>query len=202
MQLKLYKRSTLVLLTIIIFIISGMIILYFSRELWASHKEMVILPMIFVMMLASFAFVWYDTNADRKMIEKMVRRKQIALANITNGGFYRIVRNARLKKAVLWKLDITLYDQQMNEITTSFIDKLVPSQTSIPHGHVYVTYDSDKPERIFIIPNAMISLHPDLKDIIDRYESNGNLKIRYLNAYYNDGIVLKTYQQSMKEEHS
>ena len=200
MQLKLYKRNTFLLFLIIFLLAVTGVILYFNREAWINHKEMVFVTLIFIMMFVSWFFTWYEANADKRIIEKMVMNKQIALARITNGGFNRIIRNARLQKNVLWQLDIDLYDNDMNLIKTSFIEKLVPSQTSIPQGFVYVTYDPTQPEKIFVVPNAMISMYPDLKEIVDKYENNKNLNINYLNAYYNNGIVLKTFKQSIKEE--
>lgn len=200
MQLKLYKRNTFLLFLIIFLLAVTGVILYLNREAWINHKEMVFVPLIFIMMFVSWFFTWYEANADKRIIEKMVMNKQIALARITNGGFNRIIRNARLQKNVLWQLDIDLYDNDMNLIKTSFIEKLVPSQTSIPQGFVYVTYDPTQPEKIFVVPNAMISMYPDLKEIVDKYENNKNLNINYLNAYYNNGIVLKTFKQSIKEE--
>ena len=200
MQLKLYKRNTFLLFLIIFLLAVTGVILYLNREAWINHKEMVFVPLIFIMMFVSWFFTWYEANADKRIIEKMVMNKQIALARITNGGFNRIIRNARLQKNVLWQLDIDLYDNDMNLIKTSFIEKLVPSQTSIPQGFVYVTYDPKQPEKIFVVPNAMISMYPDLKEIVDKYENNKNLNINYLNAYYNNGIVLKTFKQSIKEE--
>ena len=200
MQLKLYKRSTLILLAGILFIVGASVVLYMNRELWADHREMVYLPAIIIVFIFSAFIVWYDTNVDKRIIEKMTANGKIALARINGGTFVRFIRNARMQQQVLWQLDLTVYDQDMNEIKTTAIEKFSSHQTSIPEGNVYVTWDPAKPDHVFVIPNILLSAYPALKDIVEKYEKNKKIKISYLNSYYDKGMILRTFRDTIKME--
>ncbi|MBR0385915.1 MAG: hypothetical protein IJI05_05140 [Erysipelotrichaceae bacterium] len=173
-------------------------LLYLNRDVWANHKELVFIPSIFLVFFFSWFVVWYDTNADRRIIEKMTGNGDIALAEIKSGSFVRFVRNDRMQQQVLWQLEITIYDQDMNSFDTTMIEKFATSQTSIPQGHVYVTYDPAKPDCLFIIPNVLLSAYPQLQETVVKYESNKKIKLSYLNAFYNKGMILMTFRQTIK----
>ena len=82
-------------------------------------------------------------------------------------------------------------------IDTTIIEKFSTHQTSIPSGHVYVTYQEDKPEDSLIIPNVIIGSIPEYKPLVDEYEKK--IKPKYLNAYINKGLILQTYKDSIKQ---
>lgn len=200
MQLKLYRRSTLLLAAIITFIIACSVILYSCRELWAGHKELVFVPAIILVFVLSAFYVWYDTNCDRRIIQKMADEGHIALAQIHEGTFYRIIRNARMQNQVLWKLKATVYDHDHQPHEVEFIDRFAPSQTSIPEGTVYVTYDPAQPEVLFIVPNVLLSAYPELQETVEGYEKDRKLPISYLNVYYDKGLIIKTFRETIKNQ--
>ena len=120
------------------------------------------------------------------------------LGKIKDGTFVRFGRDARLKNHVYWKLDAEIYDNDMNKHDATIIEKFSTHQTSIPKGHVYVTYIEGQADDSLIIPNAIISSIPEYKPLVDDYEKA--LKPKYLNAYINDGLILETYKESLKKE--
>ncbi|MBR5755328.1 MAG: hypothetical protein IKX97_05880 [Erysipelotrichaceae bacterium] len=198
MQLKLYKRST-ILLTLVVLIDALCI---FALLKYRSQLPFSPLVAMILFVLISFAlmitFTHYDLNADRNLIRKRVSNGDVALAKIKDGTFVRFGRDATLKNHVYWKLDAEIYDNDMNKHDATIIEKFSTHQTSIPKGHVYVTYIEGQADDSLIIPNAIISSIPEYKPLVDDYEKA--LKPRYLNAYINDGLILETYKDSLKKE--
>lgn len=197
MQEKLYKKSTL-LLGIILFVdIASIIWLFVYRDKWISYGYKIILIFVFIIFLLTFLYSYYDLNVDKNTIKKMVRNGNIALIKINNGTFYKVIKDAKLKNKVLWKLDIDIYDQDMNKTSSEIVEKLSPTQTSIPKGYCFATYDPKKPHNILLIPNVIISSINEFAPLVQEYENK--FKPTYLNVYYNKGLLIKTYADSIKE---
>ena len=62
-----------------------------------------------------------------------------------------------------------------------------------------MTYDPNKVERVFTIPNTLLGVSQASMDKVKTYESS-KLKIQYLNVYYKDGIIIERYADSLKKE--
>ncbi|MCR4855577.1 MAG: hypothetical protein K5908_05350 [Erysipelotrichaceae bacterium] len=197
MQLKLYKRSTLLLGITVLAELCGVIALLVYREKWIAHKIPVIVCFVLFLLLINGIFSYYDLNADRNLIRKAVSNGDVALARIKDGSFVRFGRDARLKNHVFWKLNVDVYDNDMKKHEASIIEKFSLHQTSIPKGDVYVTYVEGKEDDCLIIPNIIISSIAEYKPLVDDYEKA--LRPKYLNAYINDGLMLQTYEDSIKE---
>ena len=150
---------------------------------------------IFCLMIA---YSHYDLNADRNLIRKRIANGDVALAKINNGTFVRFGRDARLKNHVYWKLTAELFDNDMHKKDIEIIEKFSLHQTSIPKGYVYVTYVEGKEDECLIIPNVIISSIPEYKPLIDDYEKA--IKPKYLNAYINDGLILESFEDSLKKQ--
>jgi hypothetical protein len=71
--------------------------------------------------------------------------------------------------------------------------------SEIPEGSVYVTYDELKPSQIFIIPNAMIGSLHNLMPIVQDYEKDTKITVRYLDAHYQKGMVLKRFKETVAD---
>lgn len=196
MQLKLYKRSTMLLTGVVIIDVICIVMLIAYRDQWAGNRFAVMLGFAAFMFLLTMFYSWYDLNADRNLIRKAVSNGDVALAKINNGTFVRFGRDARLKNHVYWKLDVEIFDNDMKKIDASIIEKFNTHQTSIPKGYVYVTYVEGKENDSLIIPNAIISSISEYKPLVDDYEKA--IKPKYLNAYINDGLNLKTFEDSLK----
>lgn len=198
MQLKLYKRSTLLLTLVLIIDIIAIALLLTNRDAWASNPVPVIVAFVLLLFVLSMCYSYYDLNADKNIIRKRVSNGDVAMAKIKDGTFVRFARDAKLKNHVYWKLDVELYDNEMKKIDTTIIEKFSTHQTQIPKGYVFVTYVEGKQDECLIIPNVIISSIPEYKPLVDDYEKA--LKPKYLNAYYKDGLILQTYEDSIKAQ--
>ena len=198
MQLKIYKKSTLLLGLVVLVDIISIVSLIMTRDKWANNKMPVIIAFVLFVFLLSLIYSYYDLNADKNMIKKAVANGDVALAKIKDGTFVRFGRDARLKNHVYWKLNVDLYDNDMKKFETTIIEKFSTHQTSIPKGFVYVTYVEGKEEDCLIIPNIIIQSIPEYKVLTDDYEKA--LKPKYLNAYIKDGLILQTYEDSLKAQ--
>ena len=196
MQLKIYKRSTLFLGLVVLIDIISIVCLVMYRDKWADNKLPTIMAFVLFLFLLSTIYSYYDLNTDKNLIKKAVANGDVALAKIKDGTFVRFGRDARLKNHVYWKLNVELYDNDMKKIDTTIIEKFSTHQTSIPKGFVYVTYVEGKEDECLIIPNIIIQSIPEYKVLVDDYEKA--LKPKYLNAYINDGLILQTYEESLK----
>ncbi len=198
MQLKLYKRSSLLLGIVILLQLGGIILLLTNREKWLPYKIPVILAFVLLLFLINGIFSYYDLNADKNLIRKAVSNGDVALAKVKEGSFVRFGRDARLKNHVFWKLDVEIYDNDIKKHDAQIIEKFSLHQTSIPKGFVYVTYEEGKKDDSLIIPNMIIASIPEYKVLTDDYEKA--LKPKYLNAYINDGLILENYQDSLNRQ--
>lgn len=198
MQLKLYKRSTLLLTIVVIIEISMILLLIKTRESWQNNAILTILGFAAFMFLLTVLYSYYDLNADKKLIRKAVSNGDVALARIKDGSFVRFARDARFKNHVFWKLDVEIYDNDMKSHEAQIIEKFSLHQTTIPKGDVYVTYVEGKENDSLIIPNVIIASIPEYKVLTDEYEKA--LKPKYLNAYINDGLLLESYKESLNRK--
>ncbi len=198
MQLKLYKKSTLILFFVVIATLLCTVLLVSTRSKWGDNGLLILIIYIAAVSSISMAFAYYDTQTDKKIIKKMVTSGYVALAYAREGRFVRYIRDAKLNKFILWEIDITLYDQNMQAHNTTMIEKFNISQTSIPSGHFYVTYNPEKPDDILLIPNVLISSIGAYQPLAMEYERV--VKPRYLNSFYRYGNCLQTYEQSLKEQ--
>ena len=198
MQLKLYKRSTFLLGIVVLIDILSIFLLLHYREVWAPYKVPVITIFVLVLFLLSTCYSWYDLNADRQLIRKSVGNGDVALARIKDGTFVRFGRDAKLKNHVYWKLKAEIYDNDMKKHDAVIIEKFSTHQTSIPQGYVYVTYVEGKEDDSLIIPNVILSSIPEYQPLVEDYEKA--LKPKYLNAYINNGLLLQTYEESIRSQ--
>ncbi|MBR3251218.1 MAG: hypothetical protein IKF80_05880 [Erysipelotrichaceae bacterium] len=198
MQLKLYKRSTLFLTLVVILDIVSIICLIVFKDKWINNKIPTIVAFVLIIFILSAAYSYYDLNADKILIRKAVSNGDVALAKINSGTFVRFGRDARLKNHVYWKLDVEIFDNDMKKIDATIIEKFSTHQTQIPKGYVYVTYVEGKEDDSLIIPNVIIASIPEYKVLVDDYEKA--IKPKYLNAYINDGLMLQTFEETMRAQ--
>ena len=196
MQLKLYRRSTILLSVIVVTELLSILWLLANREKWQDRVLLTMLGFAAVMLLITSLFTYFDLNQDKRIIRKAVSNGDVALARIKDGSFVRFGRDARLKNHVFWKLDVDIYDNDMKKHEATIIEKFSLHQTSIPKGDVYVTYVEGKKDDCLIIPNMIIASIPEYKVLTDDYEKA--LKPKYLNAYINEGLILESYRDSLK----
>jgi len=198
MQYKLYKKSTIFLGITLLINLLTIILLLKTKDYWYQQKFLVLIGFVIFFFILSTIYTYYDLNADAIYIKKCIRNGDVALAKINNGTYFKVIRNAKFKTFVLWNLDLTLYDQEMNAIKTITIEKFSPKQLSIPSGHVFVTYNEKHPNDILIIPNVILQSIPEYAPLVEDYEKA--LKPKYLNAFIRNGLLVQTYETSIKEQ--
>ena len=198
MQLKLYKRSTFLLSLIVLIEVGSIVYMLTHPEIFKGRVLAIIFGFVALMFVLTAVYTAIDLNMDKNLIRKRVSNGDVALAKIKDGTFVRFARDARFKNHVFWKLNVDVYDNDMNKHETTIIEKFSPHQTSIPKGYVYVTYVEGQEEDCLIIPNVIISSIPEYKPLVDDYEKA--LKPKYLNAYINDGLILESYSDSLSKK--
>ncbi|MBQ9158772.1 MAG: hypothetical protein IJ136_05560 [Erysipelotrichaceae bacterium] len=198
MQLKLYKRSTLLLSLIVLIEVGSIVYMLAHPEIFKGRALAIIFGFVALMFVLTAVYTAIDLNMDKNLIRKRVSNGDVALAKIKDGTFVRFARDARFKNHVFWKLNVDVYDNDMNKHETTIIEKFSPHQTFIPKGYVYVTYIEGQEEDSLIIPNVIISSIPEYKPLVDDYEKA--LKPKYLNAYINDGLILESYSDSLAKK--
>ena len=198
MQLKLYKRSTFLLSLIVLIEVGSIVYMLTHPEIFKGRALAIIFGFVALMFVLTAVYTAIDLNMDKNLIRKRVANGDVALAKIKDGTFVRFARDARFKNHVFWKLNVDVYDNDMNKHETTIIEKFSPHQTSIPKGYVYVTYVEGQEEDCLIIPNVIISSIPEYKPLVDDYEKA--LKPKYLNAYINDGLILENYSDSLAKK--
>ncbi|MBQ5552452.1 MAG: hypothetical protein IIU37_02570 [Erysipelotrichaceae bacterium] len=198
MQLKLYKRSTFLLSLIVLIEVGSIVYMLTHPEIFKGRALAIIFGFVALMFVLTAVYTAIDLNMDKNLIRKRVSNGDVALAKIKDGTFVRFARDARFKNHVFWKLNVDVYDNDMNKHETTIIEKFSPHQTSIPKGCVYVTYVEGQEEDCLIIPNVIISSIPEYKPLVDDYEKA--LKPKYLNAYINDGLILENYSDSLSKK--
>ena len=198
MQLKLYKRSTFLLSLIVLIEVGSIVYMLTHPEIFKGRALAIIFGFVALMFVLTAVYTAIDLNMDKNLIRKRVSNGDVALAKIKDGTFVRFARDARFKNHVFWKLNVDVYDNDMNKHETTIIEKFSPHQTSIPKGYVYVTYIEGQEEDCLIIPKVIISSIPEYKPLVDDYEKA--LKPKYLNAYINDGLILESYSDSLAKK--
>lgn len=199
MRLKLLKKyNTIYLLYTIALAITLISVLVLKDTLIDYYIwifiAMAVLSIVFISLLH-----YFETNTDKKIINEMVFNKQMALAKINKAEFEKFVKDATLKRTVIWKLDITYYDNKYVEHNETIYEQFAPLQDSVPQGNIYITYDPDRPDYKFIVPNMLVGAFEQNKDLILGYEKKFK-NIKYLNVYYNHGLVVETFAESLRKQ--
>jgi len=120
--------------------------------------------------------------------------------NIKSASRIMPMRDSSFISYWLYEFQSDMYDNQLNKTEKTFYEKMNRETDEIPQGSVYVTYDETMPGQVFIIPNVMISHMPHLAPIIKRYEEEKSIQVKYLDVYYNKGIVLKRFRETVSEQ--
>jgi len=200
MQYKVAKilNSILVTITVVILVLAaGYIAVYHYAP---DFKLPYLILFVIVAVVLMGGFRWLEKNWDKRVITKMVQEGKIALAFIEGGSRVMKMRDATFTSYWLYEFTGILYTPDGKQLKTKFYEKMQWDTDKIPVGNVYVTYDAEKPSQIFIVPNVLISHVPTLAPIIQKFERNKTIKIKYLDAHYNRGMVIRTFQEAIAEQ--
>jgi len=200
MQLKIYKRLNSLLLIMLLIPIVIAVIVVVNYNYFADYIILLFI-IVFVYNLACFfLFKMLEKNWDKNIIQKMAINNQVVLANIKSAKIAFPFRDSSRKLYNMWEITVDYIDHDMSTHEFVFFEKLNPYQTEIPLGTVFMTNDEKKLGRKFIVPNVIISHIETMIPIVENYEKQKKAYIKYLNVYYNDGLVIETYKQSMNKQ--
>ena len=199
MQVYIAKTLNKVLLlfsAVILILFAG---LFFTMRNYPEYTRWHLLVFIVAAVLLPLYFRYLEENYDKKIIQKMAKSGKIALMNIKSGKRIMATRDTSFKNYWIYEMEGTLYNDRHEALEKKFQEKMNKDTDEIPCGSVYVTYDELKPKQIFIIPNAMIGSLPNLMRPVQDYEKDSKIEVKYLDAHYNKGMVLKTFQEAVKD---
>lgn len=199
MQLKIYQRLNQILIGMII----GSLLFSFGIFMLLGGLKgnlLTIFIILFVFNIAIFfLFRFIENNWDKRTIQKMAIANLVAIGNIKDSKAFLTIKDSTGKSYNLWEITLNYIDQDLEQHECTFYEKLNSTLTSIPRGTVFITHDPSKPEQKFIIQNVIISHIPSLAPAVQKYEKNKTFPIKYLNVYYNDGLIIESYKDSLKK---
>ena len=193
---KTLNKILLLFLAVILLLFAGIFIV---RHYYPDYARWQVLVFILFSIFLTLFYRYLEENWDKRIIGKMAREGKIALMYIKSGKRLMAMRDTSFKNYWIYELEGTLYNNRHEEMEKKFQEKMNKDTTEIPSGFVYVTYDELKPAQIFIIPNIMIGSFHNLMRIVQDYENDSKIEVKYLDAHYNKGIVLKTFRETMNE---
>ena len=199
MQLKIAKiiNSLLAVLTVIILALAGGYIFVYNRYPEFKTTYLVLFAIVAVGLMLFFR--WMEDGWDKRVITRMAKDGKVALANIKHSERVMRMRDSAFTNFWLYEFvaDLVTPDLQILK-DVKFWEKMNADTQQIPNGSVFITYDPEKPTQIFVVPNVLISQLPELIPVVRKIEANAS--IRYLDTYYNKGMVIRSMKESLAEQ--
>ena len=199
MQLKIAKiiNSLLVLLTVIILALAGGYFFVYNR--YPEFKTTYLILFAIIAITLMIVFRWMEDSWDKRVITRMAKGGKVALANIKHSERVMRMRDSAFTNFWLYEFVADLVTPELETLKdVKFWEKMNAETDKIPNGSVFVTYDPEKPTQIFVVPNVLISQLPELMPAVRKIEANAS--IRYLDTYYNKGMVIRSMKASLAEQ--
>lgn len=198
MREKLLKKYNAIYIVYIVILAAALLAILFFKEQIKSYLIWIFVGIAIFSTLFISILHYFEINEDKKIINEMAFNGQMALAHIDSACFEKFVKDAVLKRYVIWKLDITYYDENYVGHKETIYEQFAPLQESVPQGNIYITYDPERPDYKFIIPNMLVGAFDSNKNLILGYEKKFK-NMKYLNVYYNNGLIVETFAESLKK---
>ena len=199
MQLKIAKiiNSLLALLTVIILVLAGGYFFVYNRYPEFKTTYLILFALIAIALMIFFR--WMEEGWDKRVITRMAKDGKVALANIKHSERVMRMRDSAFTNFWLYEFVADLITPELETLKdVKFWEKMNVETDKIPNGSVFVTYDPEKPTQIFVVPNVLISQLPELMPAVRKIEANAS--IRYLDTYYNKGMVIKSMKDSLTQQ--
>lgn len=199
MQLKIAKiiNSLLALLTVIILVLAGGYFFVYNRYPEFKTTYLILFALIAIALMIFFR--WMEEGWDKRVITRMAKDGKVALANIKHSERVMRMRDSAFTNFWLYEFVADLVTPELETLKdVKFWEKMNVETDKIPSGSVFVTYDPEKPTQIFVVPNVLISQLPELMPAVRKIEANAS--IRYLDTYYNKGMVIKSMKDSLTQQ--
>lgn len=199
MQLKIAKimNSLLILMAIVVLALAAGYYLIYTR--YPEYKTFYLIAFVIITVALLFLFRWMEEGWDKRVITRMAKDGQVALANIKSSQRVMRMRDSAFTNFWLYEFRADLVTPDLQTLPDiRFWEKMNVDTQQVPNGSVFVTYDPDKPTQIFVVPNVLISQLPDLMPVVRKIESHTS--VRYLDCYYNKGMVIQSMKDSLAQQ--
>jgi ABC-type multidrug transport system fused ATPase/permease subunit len=193
---KMLNRIFLLFSVVVLALFGGIFVV---SRFFPAYVRWQILAFGVVSIVLSLFYRYLEGNWDKGVIRKMAGNGKIGLMNIKGGKRLTAIKDSSFKSYWIYELEGDLYNSEHVKLQKTFQEKMNSETKEIPAGSVYVTYDETKPAQIFIIPNAMIGSLPNLMPLVQAYEKDTKITVKYLDAHYNRGMVLRTFQETISD---
>ncbi|MCE5235771.1 MAG: hypothetical protein ABFC62_01800 [Clostridiaceae bacterium] len=199
MQLKVAKVLNQILLIIFMVVVTLIVLLFVLIPKMPELKWVFLGSFVLTGIALLTVFRWLEQTWDKRVITRMAQNGKVALANIHSAERIQPMRDSSFLSYWLYEFKGELYDPQLNRIEKKFYEKMNHATDEVPSGSVFVTYDPEKPDQVFIIPNDVISHIPALAPIAAKFEKDKRIGVKYLDVYYDKGINIRTFREAVKE---
>ena len=199
MQLKLYRYLTWGSLLMAVILLGGAGYLIVNRNTFTNFTNAIVIYVL-VAFVISMIYKFLENNIDKILLQKKIFKGDIVLANIKSSKYITAFRDSGFRTYLLMQLEVTYYDENMQPHPATIIERMNKDCVSIPCGSIYMTYDEKKPDNGMVIPNFLISRTPELMPVIEKYEAAKSINIKYLDVHYDNGIVIQTMKEALKQE--
>ena len=199
MQLKLYRYLTWGSLLMAVILLGGAGYLIVNRNTFTNFTNAIVIYVL-VAFVISMIYKFLENNIDKILLQKKIFKGDIVLANIKSSKYITAFRDSGFRTYLLMQLEVTYYDENMQPHPATIIERMNKDCVSIPCGSIYMTYDVKKPDNGMVIPNFLISRTPELMPVIEKYEATKSINIKYLDVHYDNGIVIQTMKEALKQE--
>ena len=193
MYLKIQKKANAIILFAFIALAA---ILYGVARLISEHTEfgiiITILCFICIILLIHLLVYTLIRNLENILIFKMIGRKQIALAKVKKGEFYKTSRDPFFFKHEIYKFEAEVYTQNGETKTLTLYEDVKSTDFSALPGYLYVTYGGNG-KNVGIVPTFYIYLKPILKDNVQNYEKLN--KPRYVEVIKHKGMTINSFKK-------
>ena len=193
MYLKIQKKANAIILFAFIALAA---ILYGVARLISEHTEfgiiITILCFICIILLIHLLVYTLIRNLENILIFKMIGRKQIALAKVKIGEYYKTSRDPFFFKHEIYKFEAEVYTQNGETKTLTLYEDVKSTDFSALPGYLYVTYGGNG-KNVGIVPTFYIYLKPILKDIVQNYEKL--YKPRYVEVIKHKGMTNNSFKK-------
>ncbi|MDR2111028.1 MAG: hypothetical protein LBP32_06945 [Spirochaetaceae bacterium] len=190
------NKILLLFVAVIVILFAGIFVVGYYRP---GYRPYYLGVFIFVSLVLALYFKYLEDYWDKGMITRMAKDGKVALMNLRGGRRLMPLRDTSLRTYWIYELEGELWNREHVPIPKTFQEKMHRDTQEIPQGFVYVTYDEQKPRQIGIIPNAIIGNLPLLIPLVEYYEKDRGINVTYLDAYYNQGMVLKTFKETIAD---
>ncbi len=198
MQLKLYRYLTWGSLVMAIVLAGGAAYILLNHNTFQNFSR-ILMIYVAVALIITLIYKFLENNIDKILLQKKVFKGEVVLANIKSYKYLTAFRDSGFRTYLLMQFEVTYYDENMQPHPATIIEKMNKDCTSIPLGSVYMTYDAKKPDNGMFVQNILISRVPELMPIVQKYESTKSINIKYLDVHYDNGLVIQTFKDALKQ---